>query len=147
MSGSVKILLAVDGSETTKRMLAWLATHPEVLGAGTNGKTFTAISVVPALPPHVTHALPQDVVHRWYEDHAHAVLDPVREFARRHDWPLETRAPVGSAAAAIAEEATAGGHDLIVMGSHGHSAIGSLLLGSVTQRVLASCRVPVLIVH
>jgi len=33
------------------------------------------------------------------------------------------------------------------MGSHGHSALGALLLGSVTSQVLAQCRVPVLIVR
>jgi nucleotide-binding universal stress UspA family protein len=33
------------------------------------------------------------------------------------------------------------------MGSHGHSPMGSLLLGSVTQRVLAQCEAPVLVVR
>jgi nucleotide-binding universal stress UspA family protein len=143
----MKILLAVDGSEFTKRMLAWLATHPEVLGAGAEQHRYTAITAVLPVPAHIGHELPGDMVQRWYENQAQAVLDPVREFARRHGWPLETRAPVAGAAQAVADEASQGGHDLVLMGSHGHSAMGSLLLGSVTQRVLASCRVPVLIVR
>jgi nucleotide-binding universal stress UspA family protein len=34
-----------------------------------------------------------------------------------------------------------------VMGSHGHSAFGSMLLGSVASGVLARCRVPVLMIR
>ena len=39
------------------------------------------------------------------------------------------------------------GADLIVMGSHGRRGIEKLLLGSVTQRVLQSARVPVMVVR
>lgn len=35
--------------------------------------------------------------------------------------------------------------DLIIMGSHGRSGWGRLLLGSVTSKVLASCQIPVLV--
>jgi nucleotide-binding universal stress UspA family protein len=36
--------------------------------------------------------------------------------------------------------------DLIVMGTHRHSAMGELLLGSTAHRVAQRCRVPVLLV-
>lgn len=50
-------------------------------------------------------------------------------------------------AATIVETATAERCDLIVMGSHGHGAIGQLFLGSVTTRVAATCSVPLLIIR
>ena len=40
-----------------------------------------------------------------------------------------------------------GKFDLVIMGSHGHGALGSLMLGSAASKVLAQCKVPVLIVR
>jgi len=50
-------------------------------------------------------------------------------------------------AATIVDTATRERCDLIVMGSHGHGALGQLLVGSVTSRVAAICSVPLLIVR
>jgi nucleotide-binding universal stress UspA family protein len=54
-----------------------------------------------------------------------------------------TRAKVGGAAHAIAGAASAHESDAIVVGTRGHTPIGGLLVGSVTQRLLhiASCPV------
>lgn len=38
-----------------------------------------------------------------------------------------------------------GEHDLVVMGTHGRTGLGRVLLGSVTERVLRECQVPVLV--
>jgi nucleotide-binding universal stress UspA family protein len=40
-----------------------------------------------------------------------------------------------------------GGHDLVVMGTHGRTGIQRALLGSVTERVVRECPVPVLVTH
>lgn len=47
----------------------------------------------------------------------------------------------------IAEHAERLGCDAIVMGRHGDSAIGNLLMGSVAQKVLHASRLPVLLVR
>lgn len=47
----------------------------------------------------------------------------------------------------ILDAATSLGADLIIMGSHGRHGIEKLLLGSVTQRVLAHTTLPVLVVR
>jgi nucleotide-binding universal stress UspA family protein len=53
---------------------------------------------------------------------------------------------VGGPAYAIAEIADEAGAGLIVAGSHGHTALGGFLLGSVTQRLLNVTNCPVLVV-
>lgn len=50
----------------------------------------------------------------------------------------------GHAGDKIADVARETGADLIVVGSHGHSAVAGLLLGSVTQKLLHVAPCPVL---
>ena len=39
------------------------------------------------------------------------------------------------------------GYDMIIMGSHGHGALGRVLMGSVSSDVLAKCGIPVLLIR
>lgn len=57
-----------------------------------------------------------------------------------------TRAKVGGAAHAIAAAASAHEGDAIVVGTRGHTPIGGLLVGSVTQRLLHIAPCPVIAV-
>ena len=50
----MKILLAVDGSKFTKKMLAYLTTHPELFGPH---NAFTAFTAIGALPPRARAAV------------------------------------------------------------------------------------------
>jgi nucleotide-binding universal stress UspA family protein len=52
----------------------------------------------------------------------------------------------GSAASQIVEFASAGGYDLIVMGTHGRKGIQHALIGSVAERVVRAAPCPVLTV-
>lgn len=140
----MRILLPVDGSDHTKRMLAHLAVHREWLGAGHEYIAFTA---VPSVPAHATRFLDASVTERYYADEAEAVFKPVRAFAAQQGWSFRTAWAHGRAGQAIVAFAAAEHIDLIVMGTHGHSALVSVVLGSVATDVLARCTLPVLLVR
>ncbi len=53
---------------------------------------------------------------------------------------------LGEPADRIVKETEANDYDLIIIGNHGKRSIREALIGSTSRRVLASCRVPVLVV-
>ena len=60
---------------------------------------------------------------------------------------LQTSVWYGPAASAIVEAARLRGADLIVMGTHGRSGLGRLILGSVAESVLRSTTTPILLLR
>ncbi len=139
----MNVLLAVDGSEYTKRMLAYVA-RPE----GPLGPThdYTAVTVITAIPPHAARHIDRNTLADYYRDEGAKVLDAVKEVAAQHGWKLQTLCRHGHASNEIAELAHTGEYDLIVMGTHGHSTLGNLVLGSIAAGVLARAHAPVLLV-
>jgi nucleotide-binding universal stress UspA family protein len=140
----MKILLAVDGSQYTKRMLGYLAAHDELLN---KSNTFTLVTVVPPLTNHVRQYLDAQTVSDHYRERAEDVLSTVKSFVDMQGWPVESVHLVGHPAEAVAHYATEHRFDLLVMGTHGHTALVNVLLGSVVTGVLARCAVPVLLVR
>ncbi|MFC6280635.1 MULTISPECIES: universal stress protein [Polaromonas] len=140
----MKILLAVDGSEYTKKMLAYLATHDELFAVNNQ---YTVLTVQPSLPPRVRGAVGKAVVEKYFSEEAEKVLAPVTKFLLRHGIDAKSSWKVGSVGETIAKAAQAGKFDLLVLGSHGHGALVNLVMGSVATQVLANCRMPVLIVR
>ncbi|MGI9134125.1 MAG: universal stress protein [Rhodoferax sp.] len=140
----MKILLAVDGSTYSKKMLAYLSTHTALLSPENDYSVFTAQN---ALPPRARAAVGKQIVDHYYAEESERVLAPVSKFLLRHGIDAKSSWKVGAAGAAIAKVAADGRFDLVVMGSHGHSALANLVMGSVATQVLAQCRVPVLLVR
>ena len=140
----MKILIPVDGSPFTKRMLAYLAAHDEWLG---DAHRYTLLHVTPAVPPRAAAALDKDLLLEHYAEQSDKVFKPIRSFFAKQKINAEYVAKVGPAADTIAALATKGKYDLLMMGSHGHGLLGNLVLGSVTTKVMAQCSVPLLIVR
>lgn len=140
----MNILLAVDGSAYTKKMLAYLAAHDELLG---DKHQYSVITVQPALPARARAALGKAEVDKYHAEEAAKVLDPVIKFLSRKGVAPQTIVKVGAVGESIAKAAEAGKFDLLVMGSRGHGALKTLVMGSVTTQVLAHGGVPVLIVR
>ena len=140
----MKILIAADGSSYTKRMLAYLAANDDWLGAHHD---YTVLTVVPGVPGRAAAVLDKTILKDYFDDEAERVLKPIRAFFERQGIRASYVTKVGHAAEVIASQAERGGFDLLLMGSHGHGNLASLVMGSVTARVLASCKTPVLLVR
>jgi nucleotide-binding universal stress UspA family protein len=140
----MKILAAVDGSPTTKRMLAYLAAHDEWLGGR---HEYTVVHVAPAVPARAAAAVDKALLAAHYAEESERVIKPIRAFFARQGLAATFVAKVGPAAELIAKLAEKGRFDLIVLGSHGHGTLGNLVMGSVATKVLASCQVPTLLIR
>ena len=140
----MKILVAVDGSDYTKRMLAYLAAHDEWFGPK---HSYTIIHGVLAVPHRAAAFVGQKVVQEYYDSDAETVFRPIRAFFAQQGIEAKFVHTVGHVAESIAELAEEGKFDLVVMGSRGNSDVVNLVLGSVTTKVLAKCSLPVLLIR
>ncbi|HSO44525.1 MAG TPA: universal stress protein [Rhodoferax sp.] len=139
----MKILLAVDGSQYTKKMLAYLAAN-EMFSPKNEYVAFTAQMM---LPSQARAALGKELVAKYHEDEGEKVMAPVSKYLERHGVKAKASWKIGNPGELIAKMADDGKFDLVVMGSHGHGALVNLVVGSVATKVLANCKVPALIVR
>lgn len=94
-----------------------------------------------------------DRLHRGNAERSRAILEQrIEAFCGAHP-DLDPRAVIasvqvldGNVTKAVLATAEQVGADLIVLGSHGHSVLGELLVGSVAHKVTVESRVPVLLV-
>jgi nucleotide-binding universal stress UspA family protein len=140
----MKILLAVDGSIYTKRMLAYVAAHDEWLGAR---HQYTLLNCAPKVGDYVESSVGNDVARKFEDEAAEIVLTPIRAFFAQQGIDASCVKAVGHAADVIAETARSGKYDLLIMGSHGQGMVAGIVLGSVAMKVLAKCSTPVLLIR
>jgi nucleotide-binding universal stress UspA family protein len=138
----MKILLAADGSECTRRAAAWIVTHPELLDGG----DVVLLHVQPNLPPVVDGFVGRQVVMDYHAQEAAKVLEPLETFVRRHGIGCRSRWVLGHPAHEIVKACASENAHLVLMGTHGNGPLATLLLGSVARNVLALSPVPVLFV-
>lgn len=140
----MKLLIATDGSEHSRRAVNYVIAHWLALDS--------RMSVVlchgdPPLTPHVARALGAAEVERYHAENAADALREAETAFAAAGIAVERRAAVGDPADVVLQEQAATQADLVVMGSHGRGAWRNLLLGSVVTKVLALSSVPVLVVR
>lgn len=140
----MKILLAADGSEYTKKALAFLLAN-EALGGP--GGELIVLNVQSPVPPGVRGMVGGDTVTKYHTEEAEKVIDPIRaQLANQTKIRYRCSWLVGMASEEILRAVAAEKVDMLVMGTHGWGLVGRFFMGSVAQKVLVDCEVPVLLV-
>lgn len=139
----MKILLAVDGSPYTKKALAWLMANHSFDG---NEDELIVLNVQAPVPNRVRAALPTETIKGYYAEEALKVLAPIDKFLKRHNAHFSSRWVTGAPAEEIVRLAKKEKVHLVAMGTHGRGMLGQAIMGSVAQRVVADCTVPVMLV-
>ena len=146
-----RLLVAVDGSGPSLRAVEIATT----LAAATGG-TIRLLHAVDIDWLHIVGEAPLGVgpigvgfrlaeIQQALRDDAEAQLAACRKVCERAGVPVSSQVEFARPVEAIVQVAR--DVDLVVMGSRGRGALSGAILGSVSQRVLAETRTPVLIVH
>jgi len=140
----MKVLFASDGSECSHRAAQYLI---KTLRAQVKNLKVTLFYVDVPMLERVAAALGEDRVAQIHRENSEEALKGARGRLKRSGIAFDEAHTAGHAAYCISQKAAHGKFDLVLMGSHGRSALRNVLLGSVTARVLSESTVPVLVVH
>ena len=133
-----KVIWATDGSDAADESLATV----KDMAADSHAEVVVVHCRELTMPGKGGGSFP---VHANEEDLQQKIEQQTRELGDSARLRM-AQSMVGGAAHAIAEIAKEEGADLIVAGTRGHTPLGGLLVGSVTQRLLHLAPCPVLVV-
>lgn len=140
----MKLLIPIDGSAYSDAAVAFVVARPTW---GEAPPQVDLLNVQLPVPPRAGRAVGAEIAQSWHEAESSKVLKPAVERLRAAGLDPAWFNRVGLPGAVIAGWVEEHGVDLVVMGSHGRTALQNLLFGSVTQYVLAATRVPVLVLR
>ena len=138
----MKVLLATDGSRCARQAVGYVIRHAKDFG---RKPEIHLLNVQPPLPARVAGALGRSIVERYHRDEAVKALAPARRALDARGIRYRQVCLIGDPGKTIAAYAKNGQFSVAILGSHGQGALSSFVLGSVVRKVLARCRVPVLI--
>lgn len=136
------VLLAIDGSENSRRAAATAADLVRALG----GSRLAAVYVAAAPPAQSRIVRANFDVHAVLEEDARSIAAPILDLIEKAGVPCTLEVGMGDPATEILATAGRLGADLIVIGSRGLGALKGVVQGSVSQKVAQAAACPVLIV-
>jgi nucleotide-binding universal stress UspA family protein len=140
----MRILVAIDGSDMAARAMRHAVALARALQ---QPPELHMVYADPPLLPAAARAMGVDGTARYHAENGRYATRRARAMLGRAGLSCREHLLVGDPAETILKVARATKCDLIVMGSHGRSALRSALLGSVTSKVLAHCTTPLTIVR
>ncbi len=141
----LKMLVPVDGSETSKRVVDYAVKQ------GNMYKDTVELHLLNVQPPMpygstVTSVIGHDAVNKYHRDEAMTILTPVMGNLDAAGVSYSHHIVVGDPAEMIAQFAKEKNCDQIIMGTRGMGTTASLMLGSVATKVIHLAQVPVLLI-
>jgi nucleotide-binding universal stress UspA family protein len=140
MFGFSRILLATDGSPNA----GGAVNYARDLSLRDNAQV-VLVHAFPSIPTYLGEPWSQQIIEKTVA-HAKRVADGIADQLREAGLDVRVEVLEGPPADAILRVAEIRKCDLIVMGNRGYGEVASLLLGSVSHRVVAHANVPVLVV-
>jgi nucleotide-binding universal stress UspA family protein len=145
-----KILVPVDGSKVSRKAAKYAVELAKQTGA-----SLTLLSVVDdrfvveqAVSASVSPTHLKEAVEDYLRQSVQASTDEIGKECKRNRIQCRAKIKTGHPVEEIVKEATQSKVHLIVMGSHGKSALKAAVLGSVTYGVIhKDAKIPVLIVR
>ncbi len=157
-----KILYATDLSASAKTALNWAITLAEQAEA-----TVTVIHIIPNMIEEMSGSMGYDLaahfdaaqLTQFNEEGMKKALASIKERVKgvcdeaKDEFPSckldfnEIIVKPGHPVHEIIDAAVDGNFDMVIMGTHGHSLLDDLLLGSVARGVVHKCPVPVLTIR
>jgi nucleotide-binding universal stress UspA family protein len=140
----MKILVPVDGSKYSRAAIEFIASRATLIGVSPDVQL---LNVQLEVPVRAARLIGKAGVDTYYEDESKKALKGASSALKRAGLAAGSDYAVGHPAEEIARRAEQSDVDLIAMGSHGHGALASLLLGSVTLGVLGRTKKPLLLLR
>jgi YjbE family integral membrane protein len=143
-TGRQRILLAVDGSAPSQKAVEHvLALRSKE--ADPSAFEVHLLNVQHSLPGDVSGFATNESMQTFHKEQGDEALQPARVALDAANCRYTVHEKVGEPATTIAATARQLGCDLIVMGSRGHGALTSALIGSVAQKTTEHAGVPVVL--
>lgn len=139
----IKILVPVDGSETSKNAIQAALDWSKKIG----NVALDVVTVTPQLSGNVTRHVSADTVNAYYHDEGTLVLKSVADLLKTSEVPYETHILKGAVAQQIADFAERNAIDHIIMGTRGLGSVKGLVLGSVATKILSLTNIPVTMIR
>lgn len=137
------ILVPVDGSDSSTRAMKFAIE----IAKGHDDVVLHLLTVqAPIISGNVKRFISTEAIDSYYQEEGQKALIPTKLLRDEADISCEETIEVGPPARTIAEFAKKHHCDLIVMGTRGLGAVASLVLGSITTKVLHLVDIPVTLV-
>ena len=144
MKGYKKILVPLDGSETSEAILPEIEKLVSAFGASIS---LLHVVSIPILPGSMEPVIQYQTISEALIKEGEGYLRTIEKRLKDKGFTVESHLQQGNEAQLILEHCDRKDIDLIAMSTHGRSGVSRWLLGSVAEKVIRHATKPILLVR